>query len=54
MSDVETIDYASDISDVETIQYAELYKNTFTKKDKLFRLKRKRRAIETLKSKKKH
>ena len=52
MSDVETTDYASDVSDAETIQYAEPYKNTFTKKDKLFRLKRKRKAIETLKSKK--
>ena len=51
MSDIETIDYVSDISDAETIQYAEPYKNTFTKKDELFHLK-KRKAIEKLKSKK--
>ena len=44
MSDIETIDYVSDISDAETIQYAEPYKNTFTKKDELFHLK-KRKAI---------
>ena len=51
MSDIETTDYVSDISDAETIQYAEPYKNTFTKKDELFHLK-KRKAIEKLKSKK--
>ena len=36
MSDIETIDYVSDISDAETIQYAEPYKNTFTKKMSCF------------------
>ena len=40
MSDIETIDYVSNISDAETIQYAEPYKNTFTKKDELFHLKK--------------
>ena len=52
MSDVKTIGYTSDISDAETIRYAEPYGNTFTKKYELFRLKRKRKAIKTLKSKK--
>ena len=40
-------------SDAETIPYAEPYRDTFTKKDKIYRKKSKRKAIKTLTRKKK-
>ena len=48
---VEIID--DDYSDAETIQYAEPHRETFTKKDKIYRKKAKKKAIKTLNKKRK-
>ena len=53
-SDSETIPYAEpdEMSDTETIQYAEPYRNTFSKKDQIYRIKAKKKAIKRLNKKK--
>ena len=38
----------------ETIPYAEPYRDTFTKKDKMYRKKANKKAIKTLTKKRKH
>ena len=46
-------DEQNNFSDAETIPYAEPYRDTFTKKDEIYRKKAKKKAIKTLTKKKK-